>query len=45
MQYLAKSSAQVGNVAIHGVELSVVPDVEDVGTELHFQSFSKRRLF
>src|SRR6266436_5257417 len=45
MQYLAKRPALVGYVAINGVELRVVPDIEDVGPELHLPSLSKSGLF
>src|SRR5206468_6100702 len=45
MQYLAKRPALVGNVAIYGIELGMVPDVEHVGPELHLPSFSKPGLF
>src|SRR5258708_39283577 len=45
MQHLAKCPALVGNIAIHSIELSMVPNVENVGAELHLEPFSKGSLF
>jgi len=45
MQYLAKRSAKVGYVAIHGVELGMVPNVKDVTSEFHLPSLSEPGLF
>src|SRR5947207_15851334 len=45
VQYLAKCSAQVRNIAVDGIELRMIPHVEDVRAEFHSESFSDGRLF
>src|SRR5580704_7705818 len=39
--HLSKRAARIRNVAVHAVELRVVPDVEDVAAELHVPSLTE----
>src|SRR5207249_789005 len=41
MQHLAEGGAYIGDVAIDGVELRVVPEVENVATKFHLESFAQ----
>jgi hypothetical protein len=41
LERLTEGSALIAHVAIHAVELRVVPDVENIASEFHAQSFSK----
>src|SRR5437016_13122525 len=35
VQHLSKRGALIGDVAIHGIELRMVPDVEEIRAEFH----------
>src|SRR5262249_1196463 len=45
VQHLAKRASLVGNVAVHGIELSMIPNVEEIRAEFHLQTLAEFGLF
>jgi hypothetical protein len=41
VQHLAERGTDIGDVAINGVELRVVPDVKDIRTKFHLESLTE----